>query len=113
MILPWLLQLNNSDLGCYVGNSPDPIGCSIDLLIAGAQGEFVLGLMLGGGLMVGFYNAGGGSLAAPSVLVALIGGILFPLLPASLTTVATTLMFLGLVGAILTLLKKYVMQPGT
>lgn len=99
------------ELSCYLGGS-DPVNCALDQLVAGARGEAVLGVLLGGGLMLGFYKASNGSLAASSVLVAMIGPILLAFLPSNLSTVAVTIMFLGLVGGGLALANKYVMSEG-
>lgn len=104
--------LLQDELSCYTADGANVVTCSLDDLVMGARGEGVLGLLIGGMLMLGFYKASDGSLAAASVLVAMIGPILLAFLPANLSTVAVTIMFLGLVGAGLALANKYLMSTG-
>lgn len=99
-------------LSCYIAENANMLSCGLGDVIAATRGEAILGLLGGGGLMLGFYQASDGSLAAASVLTLLVGPLLIPVLPAQLAAVATTIMFLGLVGGILSALNKYVMSTG-
>lgn len=70
--------------------------------------EPVFGLIVGGGVLFTMYIAGRGDLAAPTVLLFLISGILFTTLPGGYVTIATTIAVLGLVAAIMNVARRYV-----
>jgi hypothetical protein len=94
-------------LDCYT-NDNDWLVCALDQLTASAGGEGTFGLMIGGTLLTSLYLVSGGRLATASVVTVLIGTILVPALPASYRAMAVTIMFIGLVGAVLNGLETYV-----
>jgi hypothetical protein len=97
-------------LGCYLDGS-NWLDCGLSQLTAAAGGEGTFGLLVGGVLIFAFYVVSGGRLGTASTLTVLIGGVLIPALPASYQGVAVTIMFLGLVGAVLRGLETFVF-PG-
>lgn len=102
----------NTWLDCYTADGANMLNCGLSHILQATRGETVFGLLIGGALMLGFYKASNGSLAAASVLTGLAGPLLIPVLPGQLAAVATTIMFLGLVGGMLSVLNKYVMSTG-
>lgn len=97
-------------LSCYEDNPLGMLECALADMAAsvGGQGMFAL---LGGGLFIFvYYIASGGKLATPSVMLLITGGLMIPVLPAQFALMAQVIMFLGLVGAILAGLDKYVDQ---
>lgn len=95
-------------LACYTNNPQGMLTCALSDLAGAVGGESMFAL-LGGGLIIGtYYLASGGSLATPSVMVFLLGALMIPSLPVQYQGMAQVLMFLGIVGAILAGLDKYV-----
>lgn len=97
-------------MDCYANNPMNMLDCAFGDLAAATRGEAVLGLIFGGAIMLGFYNATDAGLATVAVLLILIGSLLIPVLPGFLSGVATTLMFLGLVAGVLAGIEKYVLE---
>lgn len=100
--------MNLLQLACYTDNPQGMLTCALDDIAAAVGGQAMFALLGGGTLIFAYYKASGGSLATPSVMLFLLGGLMIPSLPAQFQTMAQVLMFLGLVGAILAGLKKYV-----
>lgn len=63
--------------------------------------------LAGGTLLLSFYLASNGGLAAPATLTALIGGVLIASLPAGYQSMGQVVIFLGLVAALLAGFRKY------
>jgi hypothetical protein len=103
---------NETELACYTANNTDLLQCSLSDMGGATGGEGLFGVLVAGALMYTFYVASDGGLATPSVLTALTGGVMIPVLPPAYRTIALTVVFLGLVAALLTGLKKYVMSTG-
>lgn len=95
-------------LACYTDNPMGMLECGLADLAGAVGGQAMFALLAGGTIIFGYYKASGGSLATPSVMLLLLGGLMIPSLPAQFATMAQVLMFLGLVGAVLAGLKKYV-----
>lgn len=74
-------------------------------------GEPTVGVLISGVVLMSFYVAGRGNLAAPSVLLILMAPIALGFLPAWATGVAWTVGFVGLVSGLMSLARRYVMQP--
>jgi len=108
-------DFTNSSAACYVEN---PWGllesCVFPDLAAGLGGSDALfGLLLGAGIVVPMWLADPeGRLAAPSVLLILVGGGLLQMLPAGMRGAAWTLIILGVTAAIGVIAKRYVLNPG-
>jgi hypothetical protein len=95
-------------LDCYINN---PFGwhtCALNQLTNATGGEGLFGLLTGSMILLTLYIASGGKLATAATMTVLIGGILVAALPASYQGVAITIMFLGLVGAVLRGLETFV-----
>lgn len=95
-------------LSCYTDNPQGMLGCALGDLAASAGGQSIFALFGGGLFIMAYYLASGGKLATPSVMLLLLGGLMVPVLPAGYGTMAQVIMFLGVVGAILAGLDKYV-----
>jgi len=80
---------------------------AIDNIFAALGGEALGGTLIGGSILVSLYLAGSRSFATPAVVLILFGGVLLPMLPGGLAQVASTVMLLGLVAAILAVAERY------
>jgi len=81
--------------------------------IVNLVGEATFGLLVGAGLWTVLYLAGGGRSSTPTVVVMLLGTIMFPALPAQFRGVAWTILVIGAAGALLQVMQKYVLDPST
>lgn len=97
MRLPLQFDPDSGPLGpWFEGNWQKAIfGPPTDLL-----GEPLLGAFFAVPILVGFYFAGDGSLAAPSVLTILLGAFLLPVLPGNLAGLAYGVAFIGTAAAL-------------
>jgi hypothetical protein len=99
-----------SNYQCYTDTSSNIIDCTVEGLHAGAGGAEVLGLLTASVLIVSFYVASNGGVAAAAVLTSVAGGVLVTTLPTQFQSTAQIVMFAGLVGAILALANRYVLE---
>ena len=76
--------------------------------LIGQLGQGLFGLLLGGAVFLGFYFAGDGDFASPTVVLMLFAGLLFPLLPGGLQGIAWVVVFIGLTSGIMAVLQKHV-----
>lgn len=98
-------------LGCYTDNPWNMVGeCMLPQLIAAVGGEQMFGLLIGLPMLVGLWLAGDGDLATPAAATALVGGALFPMLPASYLGIARTVTFVGLAAVALAVIEKYYLE---
>lgn len=107
-----LLQVNGTEMECFA-RTPG-LSCVFGQY-AGSSGPIshqLFGLLVGGGVLGGFYFGTDGGLAVPAVLTILFGTVLIPALPASYATIGMMVMFLGLVGGVLAVLVKYLTDSG-
>jgi hypothetical protein len=83
-------------------------------LAAAVGGEAVFGLLAGAMVMLTFYIASNGGLATPATLTALTGGVMIAALPVGFRAIGQVVIFLGLVGAVLSVFNKMVAErpPG-
>jgi hypothetical protein len=103
-----ILLQQSDDLGCYTEPAANLLTCALDDLVGAVGGEPQFGTLVGGTLLLSFFLAGDGDLFPPATLVAVLGGLLFPLLPPQFETIAITIVVLGLTGALLSVGEKYV-----
>jgi len=75
---------------------------------AGLLGEPLLGSILGGSVILGFYISTD-NIVMPSVVTLLLGGVLLPVLPGSLINVARTIIVLGLTTGFLAVARRYLL----
>lgn len=97
-------------LGCYTSQG-DRLACVFTDLTAATGGEALFGLLLGGVLLLTMYIAPGGSVGLAAVMLTLVGVVLVPMLPGSVTGLAGTLIILGLAGGIFAGLRRYALPP--
>lgn len=98
-------------LGCYTDNRWNMVGeCILPQLVAAVGGEQMFGLLLGLPLIAGLWLAGDGDLATPATATILVGGVMFPLLPASYLGIARTVAFVGLAAMALAVIEKYYLE---
>jgi len=71
-------------------------------------GEALLGTVLAGALIVGFWIYSG-DIVLPSILVLLLGGILTAILPGAVVGIARVMIVLGLTAALLAAARRYVL----
>jgi hypothetical protein len=88
--------------------SGDWQGALFDGIVA-LIGEGVFGVLIGATLIVSMWFAGNRGLAAPSVATALLGGMMFPLLPGHFQGIAWAVVFIGITGAFFAVSKRYVL----
>jgi len=96
---------------CYLGS--DALTCLIDQWVVAFGGPQLFGLLMASTIFITLYIASDGSISVPAVAILLIGGPLIPLLPAQYSSMATTIVFVGLAAAILAALQRYVANPTT
>lgn len=80
--------------------------------LLGLIGEPATGVIIGGSLMLSFYIAGDGDIAAPSVATMLLAGIMVPILPGDARSSAYIIAFFGLVGAVVAVGRTYMLEGG-
>jgi hypothetical protein len=85
----------------------DMLKWSLGELGAAFGGPEVFAFLAGGVLLLSFYIASNGGLAAPATLTALVGGVLIASLPAGYQSMGQVIIFLGLVAALLAGFRKY------
>jgi hypothetical protein len=71
-------------------------------------GPGTVGMTIAGAIIVSLYIMAD-DLALPSVMTLLLGGVLFTILPGSIQQVATAVMVLGGVSALLEVARRYVL----
>lgn len=76
-------------------------------------GEGLFGLMVGAGIYLAYYLAGGGSAVTPTVVIILLATMLFPLLPAAYVGIAWSILVVGAAATVLQVLQKYMLSPAT
>lgn len=72
-------------------------------------GEGAFAVLVGATLIVSMWLAGDRSLAAPSTALILLGGLMFPLLPANFVGIAWAVCFLGVTGGFFAVMRRYVL----
>lgn len=77
--------------------------------ITGLIGEGAFGLLIGSVLIISFWLAGDRGLAAPAIVTTLLGAMMFPILPANFQGIAWTVVFIGITGAVFSVMKRYVL----
>lgn len=76
-------------------------------------GEPTFGVFVGGVVMISLWIASPRqSIAAPAALTILLGSLLFPVLPGSYQEFAWTFIVIGLAAALLSVARRYVLDPG-
>jgi len=85
----------------------DMLEWSLGELGAAFGGPEVFAFLAGGVLLLSFYIASNGGLAAPATLTALVGGVLIASLPAQYQSMGQVVIFLGLVAALLAGFRTY------
>lgn len=91
---------------CYFGG--DGLACLLDQIVSAFGGEALFGLIAGSVIFVGFYIAGEGSLATPTVALVLTGTVTMSMLPASYSRIAYGIVLIGLAAALWQVMQKYV-----
>lgn len=106
-----LLAQQAPSTDCYeAGNGM--FQCALGDIVA-PFGDAVFGLIAGGAILLGLYYAGDGSLATPTVVLILLGGILIPMLAAGYGGLAMTLTVIGIAAGFWGLFRRYILTPGT
>ena len=90
-----------------LNNPGSMLDWAISNIYASLGGEALGGVFIGGAILISLYLAGSRSFATPAVVLILFGGILVPMLPGGMAQVATTIMLLGMVAAILAVAERY------
>jgi hypothetical protein len=108
-------DFGNSSAACYVEHPWSLLDACVNPQLAGATGgsDALFGLMLGMSILVPMWLADDeGRLAAPAVLLILLGGSLLPMLPGNMRGAAWTLIILGVAAAIAVVANRFVLNPG-
>jgi len=84
----------------------------LGMLTSSFGGEGMFGVIIGGSTIFAFYLAGEGDLAAPTVLLVLAGGFLWPVLPGAYAGFGRSLLILGLASGFIAVARRYVLNPG-
>jgi hypothetical protein len=80
--------------------------------ITGVIGDGLFGLLVGIGVLTAFYVAGRGDLAAPTIFVMMFAPVFIGVIPAHLHGMVYALALVGIVAALLTFARQYVLEPG-
>lgn len=72
------------------------------------MGAPLVGVVLGGALILGFYIHSG-DIALPSVVLLLLGGILLPVLPGAMVGLARAFIVVAMAGGFMALARRYVL----
>ena len=108
-----MTTLEDSSLGCFAeGTEGDMTACVVDAVFAAGPAPGLMGLVLGGTLLTSLYIAGDGDATVPAVVTILLGSVLIPLLPAQHTTLAYTVVVLGLTVAVFAAWTRFTHQGG-
>lgn len=97
-----------TELSCYTDGGM--LACVLGDLAAAVGGQGQFGVLVGGVFLLSVWLAGDGDIATPAVMTVLAGGLLIPILPPSYASIARTIAFVGLVGALLAAGEKYVLE---
>jgi hypothetical protein len=97
-------------LSCMV-SANDKYACAVDGILAALGGEGFAAVLTAAVVFIGFWAAGQRNLAAPSVALILLGGVLIPMMPAQYGGYAVTVIVLGFVAALLSIARRYFL-PG-
>jgi hypothetical protein len=79
----------------------------------GLIGEGIFGILIGGGLYLALYFAGGGRATTPTVVTVLLAALLFPVLPGAYVGIAWSMLLVGAAAALLQTFQKYILSPST
>lgn len=91
---------NGTQLGCFAqGTEGDLVGCVLDGMFAAGPSPTLIGLIMAGTLVTSLYVAGDGTVIVPAVVTILLGSILVPTLPPQYTTLAYSLVVIGITVA--------------
>lgn len=103
--------MSPADISC-LQNSQDGWDCMISAFVDAFATDALLGLIIGGMLVVGFYIASGYHPAPPAIGTMLIGGTLIPLLPPQHRGIAQVVMLLGFIVGVFVALRRYTLEVG-
>jgi len=95
---------------CYTNQSTTLLECSINSLQAAVFGPEIFGLLVSSVMILSFYVASGGRLAAASVLTATLGALFIGTLPPQYQTPAQMVMFLGLTVGLWAIAQRYMLR---
>jgi len=102
------MTLLQSPIECY--KTGDMLACALADLVGAAGGEAQFGFLVGSVLITSFWLAGSGDIATPAVVTTIIGSLLFPLLSPTFSGIAQTIAFIGLVGAVFSIGRKFIIE---
>lgn len=97
-------------LSCMV-SANDKYACAVDGVLAALGGEGFAAVLTAAVVFLGFWAAGQRSVAAPSVALILLGGVLIPMMPGQFAGYAISVVTLGIVAALLSIARRYFL-PG-
>jgi hypothetical protein len=80
--------------------------------VPGLIGEPIFGLLIGGSVLLGFYVAGDGDLATPTVVLMLLASVMVPVLPGSAQSIAWAIAVVGSVAMMLAVARAYIFEGG-
>jgi len=96
-------------LKCYTGGG-NALHCVFGQFATATGGSALFGLLIGGTVLTGFWIAGDGDLAVPTVFLILFGALLSSSLPAQYRSMALGLVVVGVMAALYAVLKRYVLS---
>jgi hypothetical protein len=108
----WPLQSESGVCGVNEWATGDWHNCVFEPVPA-IIGDGAFGLVVGAGVFLAFYLAGGGRMPAPTAITIILATFLFPLLPGSLGSIAWAVLFIGGTAAAVQAAQKYVLNPTT
>ena len=89
------------------GEGPDAWLEIVVDMYAFLPGEALLGIIVGAGLLITMYIHSG-DMALPTVVLILLSGVLFGVLPGNYQQTATAVMIIGIAAAVFEALRRYV-----
>lgn len=101
------------DLDDYTSDAGGFLDASVSDLVAALGGWGLFGLLIGGAILYASWEASPDrSLALPSALTVLLGGIMIPVLPGNYQQLAMPIIIVGLAAGFVAVGQRYVLRGG-
>jgi len=105
--------IEDTAVECFTdGQQGEITQCVVDATFAAGPAPSLVGLLLGGSVITSLYIAGNGDVTVPAVVTILLGAAMVPLLPAQFTTLAYTVVVIGITAAAFAAWTRFTHQGG-
>ena len=105
--------LNESSVACFAQGTEGTMSqCVLDGVFSAGPSPSLIGLGIGSVVLVSFYIASEGHIAAPAAMMILFGGILVPMLPPQFVGLAYMLAVVGTAALIFQVYTRFTEETG-